>query len=58
MIQTMFKNKQKRYGNRAQIGRHPHPPFGKFHNFFFFEPFPYGVNVTYLNTVKQAGPAL
>ena len=26
--------------------------------FFFFEPFPYGVNVTYLNTVKQAGPAL
>ena len=41
MIQTMFKNKTKKYENGPKIGRAP-PPYGKFHTFFFIfiEPFP------------------
>ena len=35
MIQTMFKNKKKKYGNGPKIGRNP-PPLWKIPYFFFF----------------------
>jgi len=42
MIQTMFKNKIKKYGNGPKIGRNP-PPLMENSILFFFifiEPFP------------------